>query len=249
MTDAADHPEPGRFATAALDFRHVSRERLEHMSRAADVLIRVLEDTAAHGGHIVGDLIGKSVFTVGDHYPSDDAYDPTTGATFFYHAHDGGSREFPEHGHFHCFVEKAAVAAAAAPLQRPNRPKRNWGLCHLVAVSMDRSGVPMRLFTTNQWVTKEWLYPAPVVIDLVNHFELKEPGTVTPAGEWITSLVALFRPQIEFLLHRRDQVFLRHRKTRPARTVYTDRTLEIASQIEIDIDRQIAAVDHALASQ
>jgi hypothetical protein len=230
------------------DFSHLPFERLQCMSRAADRLLDVLEDTAAKGGHIVRDLIGENVLTVGDHYPPEDIYDPMTGALFFYHAHDEGTRAFAEHGHFHCFVERHAIPPGLKPLKRPSRPKKDWGLCHLVAVSIDSSGVPARLFTTNQWVTKEWVYPAPVVIDLLECFTVADMSLVTPAGIWLTSLIALFRPQIEFLLQARDRTLAAHRKVSSAKTVYQDDTLEITSLIEIDIDRQIAAVDRALPS-
>lgn len=247
MLHAATCAEPVTIAAFSEDFSRLPLEQLKCMSRAADRLLDVLESTAKKGGHIVRDLIGDAVLTVGDHYPSDDVYDPMTGTLFFYHAHDAGTRAFAEHGHFHCFVERHAIPPGLKPLKRPGRPKKDWGLCHLVAVSMDSSGVPARLFTTNQWVTKEWLYPAPVVIDLLERFAIADASLVTPAGEWITSLIALFRPQIEFLLHARDRTLAAHRQEPSFKTVYQDETLEIASLIEIDIDRQIVAVNRALA--
>jgi len=220
------------------------------MAHAADELIAVLEQSAASDGHIIRDLIGEATFTVGDHYPQDDVYDHETGAGFYYHAHPltprahvSGLQILPEHGHFHLFVNRRAVPPGVKPLKRPGRPIKNWGLCHLAAIVMDVSGVPSRLFTTNQWLSKEWIYPALVVIDLLDKFEIADR---TPINIWVTSMAALFRPQIEFLLHERDRILL----TDPARGLLNSaiqgETLEITSHIEIDIDRQIAAVDRAL---
>ena len=222
------------------------------MALAAGEIIAVLEATAARGSHIVSDLIGDAAFTVGDHYPPDDVYDHVTGAGFFYHAHPigprayvSGLRELAEHGHFHLFINRRAVPPGVKPLERPGRPIENWGLCHLVAIVMDISGIPSRIFTTNQWLSKEWMYPAPVVIDLLDRFEI---GDRTPASIWVTAMVALFRPQIEFLLHERDRLLITNAAHHLPQSAVHGETLEITSQVEIDIDRQIVAVDRALGA-
>ena len=89
------------------------------------------------------------------------------------------------------------------------------------------------------------MYPARVVINLLDRYEIDDRGLCTPVSIWATSMAALFRPQIEFLLHARDQVLGDQPETRALPATYEDERLEITSMIEIDIDRQIAAVDRA----
>ena len=223
------------------------------MRSAADELLAVLDDTASRGQHIIGLLIGEATFTVGDHYPPDDVYDHATGAGFFYHAHPAdprprvsGPQPLPEHGHFHLFVNRRAVPRGVKPLKRPGRPTKNWGLCHLAAIAMDVRGVPSRVFTTNLQLCQEWVYPAPVVIDMLDRFEIGDPCLRTPVSAWVTSMAALFRPQIVFLLRGRDRILAPEAGHCAFKSADRDEPLEITSHVEIDIDRQIATVDRAL---
>jgi hypothetical protein len=222
------------------------------MRRAGDEIVAVLEDTATRGSHIIIDLIGEATFTIGEHYPPDDVYDHGTGAGFYYHAHHGtprahpgGFRLLPEHGHFHLLMNRRAVPAGIKPRKRPGRPIKNWGQCHIVAIVMDKSGVPCRLFTLNQWLSQEWFFSAPVVIDLLDRFELSDPVLRTPVNRWVFAMAALFQPQIAHLLQTRDRVLASRPVGPGARSIYDDETLEIPSMIDIDLDRQIAAVDRA----
>ncbi len=222
------------------------------MCRAADDVLAVLEAVASRGSHVVTELIGAGPFTIGEHYPPDDVYDHGSGAGFYYHAHHDdpracpdGVRLLPEHGHFHLLMNRLAVPAGAKPLKRPGRPIKDWGQCHLVALVMSDSGVPCRLFTLNQWPSQEWLYAAPVATDLLDRFQLTDPGLQTPVNRWVFAMAALFQPQIAYLLHERDRVLSSRTPVGGAKSIYQDRTLEIPSLIDIDLDRQIEAVDLA----
>ena len=250
MIATAALPEPG----FCEDFSRLPSDRLDRMRQAADEVLEALDEVAVRGGHVVTDLIGEATFTIGEHYPPDDFYDHDTGAGFYYHAHHDDPRAYPdgfhslpERGHFHLLMNRLAVPKGIKPLKRPGRPIKGWGQCHIVAIVMARSGQPCRLFTLNQWPSQEWLYPAPVVIDLVDRFLLSEPAKETSATRWVFAMAALFQPQISHLLSQRDFMLTTQTPTPPSRSIYTDPRVEITSMIEIDLDHQIAAVDRALS--
>ena len=58
-------------------------------------------------------------------------------------------------------------------------------------------------------------------------------------------MVRLFQPQIAELIHERDRVIDAAAAT-ATKDVFEDRDLEIISQLEVDVDEQIAAVEKAL---
>ncbi|MEK9673313.1 MAG: hypothetical protein VW268_12570 [Rhodospirillaceae bacterium] len=121
-------------------------------------------------------------------------------------------------------------------------------LTHFVAISMDRAGMPLRLFTTNRWVTGECWYMAETVIGLLDRFVIDQALPSRPVNQWITNVVRLFRPQIEALLIRRDRAVAGWQQSYPKDGVsaFDDRDLEVTSICYIDIDRQLAAVQAAL---
>jgi len=232
-------------------FSNLPLQQLVEMSRAADDILCVVEAAAVRGSHIICDLVGETPFTVGEHYPPDDTYDFATGCGYYYHAHptgpritSEGSRDYSEHGHFHLFVNRKAVPRGAKPLLRPSRPIKNWGVCHVAAIVIDPRGVPSRLFTIHQWLSQEWMYPAPVVIDLLDRFAITDSTKLEPVTRFVVAMTVLFRPQMENLLYQRDNVLA---NAPPLRRPRFGETLDITSEIAIDLDRQIAAVDRALS--
>lgn len=156
------------------------------------------------------------------HYPEHDIVDAGTGYRYFYHSHPG-PRARDEHGHFHLFARS------------PGQPKR---FTHLVAVSMSPRGLPLRLFTTNRWVTDEHWQPATVVRKLVARFAVTAPSRLAAVHRWLAALVRLFRPQIDALLARRDARWRVARATRP--NFFEDRRSAVLSQCRIDLSRQFA---------
>ena len=81
----------------------------------------------------------------------------------------------------------------------------NDALSHLVAISMDKYGLPIKLFTTNRWVTGETWYRAPDVVAMLDRFEMDLAQPSWPVNRWLTAMVRLFRPQIASLLDERDR--------------------------------------------
>ena len=186
-----------------IDFSKLPREKLLSMQAAADEMIAVLEEAAEQGRHILIDILNSTApdpFTTWEHYPPGDVRDKNKGAVWFYHAHteDEAARPWKEHGHFHLFVYSEHVKEGVEPIALPPNPDfEKGGLCHLVAISFDPGGTPVRVFTTNRWVAVEWQYPAQEVIRLLDYFELdNEEYALTT--RWLMAALKLFRPQIEW---------------------------------------------------
>jgi hypothetical protein len=107
---------------------------------------------------------------------------------------------------------------------------------------MDKLGIPIRLFTTNRWVTGETWYAAADVIRLLDRFEIDHAYPSWPTNIWLGAMIRLFRPEIELLVQGRDREVAQWRERHPGANVFEDRELEITTQIDIDIDAKIAAV-------
>ena len=231
-----------------IDFKTLSKERLETM-RAAGAEVRecyrVLEKA---GLNVVGEVLkGQGTFYEWDHYPEGDIYDNETHSQYYYHSHrpEGG-----EHGHFHLFVRDDGIPKHIAPV--PHEPDESWPtgddiICHLGALAMEKRGYPIRLFTTNRWVTGENWYKAEDVIELLDLFLIDHAEQSWPTNRWVTAMAALFHPQICELLRERDRAVDAWREKQPDTDVYEDRDLELTSAIDIDVDKQIRQVEKALA--
>lgn len=252
MTDRTARDPISLPVPAAVDFDALSGRRLQEMMTAgADVVEchRVLANT---GGNIVGELLrGVETFFEWDHYPPGDVYDGNSHAQFYYHAHPQGVRT-KEHGHFHTFMRPRGMPenmrpAEVSDFEMPEDP--NDALCHLIGISMDAFGVPVRLFTTNRWVTGEIWYRAADVRAMLPRFGIDHAQPSWPVNRWITGMVRLFAPQIESLVDARDAAVEAWQTARPERNAFEDRELEVTSMLDIDIDDQIARVSAALAAR
>lgn len=188
---------------------------------------------AERSGNVVAELLrGQGEFYEWDHYPKGDAYNARTGAQYYYHAHPPGARKDAcegEHGHFHTFV------------------RMNGAPAHLIAVSMDRRGAPIRLFTANRWVTGETWRAAPEAKKLLAGFDAGGPQAPGPVNEWLTALLALFRPVIEGLLDERDAAVAAHARAHPGADVHEDRALEVTSYADISFPARVKEVSAALS--
>jgi hypothetical protein len=186
-----------------------------------------------------------------DHYPKGDVFDPESHAQWYYHAH--GKKERPgEHGHFHTFMRGGGMPEGVAPAMLPDlQPKaqKHDLVCHLIAVSMDRSGWPIGLFSTNRWVTGETWYAAHDVSAMLGGFDVRMDKPSWSVNRWLTGLLRLFRPQIEALLRRRDErVHAWQREHPETENVYEDRRLEVTSQLAIDVETQVRLLERRLGS-
>jgi hypothetical protein len=245
------------------DLTRLPRAELEAMAAWA----RIIGDchaAFAQDGPVTAALLGEPV-EEWRHYPGGDVFDPATHAQYFYHLHPPGGRGADEHGHFHTFLrargmptgmrplvlpELAIAGSPDAPTHGPSAPQAQedgdpW--CHLVAVAMNPAGRPIRLFTTNRWVTGETWYRAGDVAAMLDRFAVAETPTSGALDRWISALVGLYRPQIIALLAARDEAVMGWRRRRRGKVhVFEDRRLEVTSSLEIDIAAQRNAVEAAL---
>ena len=224
---------------------NLSKKRLESMAAAGERILecyRVLRKTE---DNVVGEVLrGQGEFFEMDHYPKGDVYDPETHSQYYYHSHRAD-----EHGHFHTFLREKGMPEGLTPIDQSEAPfmgERDDTLSHLIAISMNRAGYPISLFTTNRWVGAEHWYGAEDVIALLDCFMMDLAQPSWPVNIWITNMVRLFRPQIEELVRERDKAVADWRKRYQDRDVFEDRELEITSLQDISVEKQIKRVNKAL---
>ncbi len=229
-------------------FNDLSGERLERMAAAGADVIECFRVLAKVSLNVVGEVLREQgTFYEWDHYPKGDVYDTETHSQYYYHAHRG---ELGEHGHFHTFLRIKGMPDGLAPVAYSGEtawPEGDDVISHIVAISMDKYGYPTDLFTTNRWVTGENWFAAADVVALIDRFAIDHAAPSWPTNRWVTAMLALFRPQIEFLLGKRDVALDAWRAKHPDRDAFEDRDFEIASHLPISVDRQIELIDAALA--
>lgn len=232
-----------------VDWNLLSRGELESMLAAGGKVlecVRVLGNTA---DNVVGELLRDSDgFFEWNHYPEGDVYDPKSNAQYYYHAHPKGERP-GEHGHFHTFLRPKGMPPGITPAPLPDfEPPAgdNDALSHLIAIAMDKRGVPLKLFSTNRWVTGEVWYSAEDVCRMVNYFIIDHVRPSWPVNLWITNMMVLFRPQIRALIRARDLAVAAWAADRPGNNVYEDRKLEVTAECDISVPDQMLAIRAAL---
>jgi hypothetical protein len=238
----------------------VSRDEIERMAAAAAVIRDCRRELAARNANLRGELIaGSAPISEWRRYPEGEVYDPNSHSQYFFHAHpERGSPAATEQGHFHTFLRAEGMPAGvtplvlpelavadvptvlpqAAPLKRGTRDE----VSHLIAIAIDFRGKPVRLFTTNRWVTGETWYRADDVIRMLDRFAIAEPGPSRLLNRWVGAVVQLYRPQIAALLRARDRTVMSWRRRCRAH-VFEDPRLEITSSYDIDLNAQLAFLE------
>jgi hypothetical protein len=170
-----------------------------------------------------------------DHYPDRDVVNGKLKSRWFYHCHPPEERKNGEHGHFHLFVDRAALPEGSMPLVTGNPgAKAAVNVVHIAALSIAPSGLPTAWFTVNRWVTDEWLYPADVIAGLLSKIDFRGPRGDSEVNRWLTGMVALYRPLVLDLLNERDAHLQKHDMTGDNRRV------EIVSSALINLADQFA---------
>lgn len=236
------------------DLSRFDKTALQVMSDAGAMVLECQRVLGNARQNIVSDLIRFTKdFREWDHLPEDDVHDRHSHSQYYYHTHaksdDPDYAHNAEHGHFHIFLRAKGMPARIkpAPLDpRTDSKAETDPVSHIVGIGMDGYGHPINLFTTNRWVTKETWYKADDVIRLLDLYEIDHAWPSWPVNLWVTSMLRLFRPQIEDLLIARDLKIEAWRTQYPDRDVFEDRDLEVASVRIIDIDDQIAAIARKL---
>ncbi|WP_372611878.1 hypothetical protein [Halomonas sp.] len=203
------------------------------MATAADEALSCQRELNRAGRNIVGEILeGQGAFVQLDHYPKGDVYDGESGSQVYYHAH---RRE--EHGHFHLFHRPP----------QDNRPGEVKTPSHLVAISMDRWGAPIGLFTTNRWVTGERWRSAEEVIALATGFRIDHDRPSWLVNRWITAMVKCCRPQIDTLLRHRDREIARLLADQ-GDAIYEDRRIEVIGQLPLHLPHWCKILQDVLTS-
>lgn len=234
---------------------------------AAAVIRGCRNELAARGSNVVREVLASSG-GVEDwrHYPSGDGFDLISHAQYFFHRHPVAPAAEPsqKRGHFHLFLRaegmlpgmqplllpEAAIAKEHLPTPPQAAPSKRGvrdEVCHLVAIEVDAEGEPVRLFTTNRWVTGETWYRAEDVIRMLDRFSLDAAEPASFVNFWLTATVRLYQPEIAMLLRERDRIVMDPIRRRRRVDVFEDPKLEIISSLAIDLEARLAAVDRLAA--
>jgi hypothetical protein len=236
----------------------VTWAEIERMASAAAMIGDCRSELAARDRNIVSEALAGNPASEWRHYPDGEVYDPKSHAQYFYHTHPVSGRPVQEHGHFHTFLRAEGmpvgvvplilpeIAVADVPALPPQAPPLKRGtreeVSHLVAIAVDCRGEPIRLFTTNRWVTGETWYRADDVIRMLERFAITEVEPSETLNRWVSAMLRLFRPQIAALLRMRDETVMAWRR-RHRTQVFEDPALEITSSLDIGLDAQLAFLD------
>ena len=217
-------------------WRSATDAQLERILRSARSSVSAFADATAASGSLLQSWIAGREVVEFDHYPPDDVIDTRSGSQFYYHAHRDGD---VEHGHLHLFSH--ATASGRRRYLRPG--KKRWTRTepsHLFAISLGARGLPVGIFTVNQWVTDGHWFDAATTMEGVERFAMSEIEGYEDSCRWLTGFVHLYLPLIEDLLRRRDQRLARRVDLGQA---LQDRRLEVLSMIPIDWSADLDALE------
>jgi len=173
------------------------------------------------------------------HYPKGDVVDRDTGSQYYYHIHSPHI-----HGHFHLF------SRPSDPSVHPIRRSSEKNLyAHLVGISIDETGQPVGLFTTNQWVTNESWFAVADLEKMLDQFQIDHTYPSWATNQWLRAMVQLFRPQIIQLLMEKEQILQKHQVENPSIDAFEDRSIEVISKLPISVELQITIIQDILQSR
>jgi len=217
--------------------RRLPHEELRGLFDAAAEAVASAAALAAAGKNPVTEVLGGADrVEEWAHFPPGDVIDRATHSQYYYHAHAAEDRIAGEHGHFHTFMRVDAAEMLDA-------------VTHLIGISTNATGQPIRLFTTNRWVTGEVWHNADDLIGMLDRFDVTVEAPSPPLNRWLSALVRLYRTQVVDLIRARDAAIAEWKATHPDRDVFEDRDLQVASQMPIDFLAQVRAVEAALAGR
>jgi hypothetical protein len=238
--------------------------RAKLMQRAEGLLVAqqaLMEQGGAHAlmlkhsGHLgeqgenLSDVQGG--FIADWHYPKGDRIDFDGGGQYFYHCHRE-NMQTQEHGHFHCFIRRAGWPKSWPLARIPERAKyADNPMTHIVAIGINRYGLPIRLFMVNRWVSKESWFAADKMQRIAKRFDLsavkaERPKTGDQAeqwrlmDQWVENIVHVFAPQIQWLYEQRDAEMARLVAACDAKhNPYLDEEIEELASVDIALEKQV----------
>lgn len=72
-------------------------------------------------------------------------------------------------------------------------------------------------------------------MQMLDRFVIDHAYPSWPVNRWISALFVLYRPHIEELLKKRDEIVWRWAEQHPGEDVFEDRNLDITSQMDISV--------------
>ncbi len=176
-------------------------------NEALDLLMSSSEQMHIEGIPLMRRLLpaGEDVL-LWEHYPEVDVVNGPVASRYFYHCHPVEERGEDEHGHFHIFLGKHAFPKHIRPLISAPDKRQTPKVVHLAALSISVDGLPVGWFTTNRWVTDEWLYSAKAILKILPQLDFRGAMGDPLVNGWLTAMVHLSANMIGELLEQRDQV-------------------------------------------
>ncbi len=223
------------------------KELLQEATLEVVDAMRVLQKS---GSDLVKEALGGREFTQWEHYPEKGVYDPETHSQYYFHAHEPSREEWTDFGHFHVFMRKPGINDALKPIDTDTADlpaEQVAEAAHLIGISLDNLGRPVRLFTTNRWVTAETLYSADDVISLLDDFEIDLSTPSWPLNRWLTAMMIVFRGDIEELIRQRDVTLAQWADEHPDANTFEDRELAVTSAKDIDLQARLIEVQSELS--
>jgi hypothetical protein len=165
-------------------------------------------------------LAGEPPVGMHKYPPGDRLTFGTGGWRAFYHSHPTPDLPASEHGHFHLF----------APVTHPDNNKA-W--THVVALSMDNMGQPIRWFTVNRWVTAGSWLDANELASLIRTQQVA--GSDPLLARWLAAMVALYSSEIEELLLERDRQLTGINDSQPGADILDNRDIYLVAETPVDL--------------
>ncbi len=198
---------------------------------------------AERGEHLLGQLLKGEPPRQWTHYPEDDAIDATSSYQWFYHSHSPEDRpDAVEHGHVHLFVRRPLWGrrlysrSERAFAELCGNPSASPATRHLLTIGFDAKGLPISLFTVNSWVTGDLMLGADLTLELLSSMKLATGHPEVDAV--IESIAQLCEPELWEVMRRRDDALRPHQ----AANKLQDETLELLSEVRIDLDAKLCAL-------
>ena len=185
------------------------------MTAAAAELARLCEDLERAGTTVMELACQGRAPEPWTIYPGEDGiFSRATRCQFYYHAHAGARHEA---GHFHTVR------------LHPDRT------AHLVAISMAADGWPQALFTVNLWAIGDAYETAGSLKRYARRFQIDERHGEPSLIRFVNLIFRAFLPEIERLQDEKVAALRAWRAAHPGRDPFEDRSLEVLSEVAIEI--------------
>lgn len=210
---------------------------------AARIVIETVTQMASEGKPLMQRILPEGEIHWWAHYPEDDARDALTRSRYYYHVHEPGDRDPREHGHFHLFLHRKQIDASALPMACPPAgAEAPAQVAHIAGLSIDRQGLPVAWFTTNRWVTDEFIYSSETLADHLAHYNVDNCGEDRLVDRFLTAMVALYRDDLRALLAERDTRLAEIGAGPDAPDLYESGN-DLLSTLPIDLDAKVRSVE------